>query len=90
MILETLLNVIMGLLQVVFGWINLPSLPDELTSSIASFLNLIFENISLVGFFIRPATISVVIPVLIILLNFEDVYKFTMWILRKIPFLGIQ
>lgn len=90
MIIEGLLNLIMGLLQVCFGWINLPAFPEELTSAVDTFLSLIFDNVSLVGFFIRPSTLAITIPVLIILLNFEDVYKFTMWILRKIPFLGIQ
>lgn len=87
MILESLLNIIMGLLQVCFSWINLPPFPEELTSSISSFLDIIFGNLSLLGFFIRPITLTISIPILIILINFEPVYKFTMWILRKIPFL---
>lgn len=90
MILEILLNTIMSLLKLCFNWINLPPFPVDLTGSINSFLDLIFNNLSLLGFFIRPATLVVGIPVLIILLNFDEVYKFTMWILRKIPFLGIQ
>lgn len=90
MILETILNIIKILLQVVFGWINLPPFPEELTSSIDTFLDLIFSNISLLGFFVRPITLTVAIPILIILLNFDDVYKLTMWILRKIPFLNIK
>ncbi len=87
MILEGLLNLIFGLLKIVFGWISLPAFPSELASGIETFLNLIFDNITLLGFFIRPATITIVVPILIILLNFEDLYKITMWILRKIPFL---
>lgn len=90
MILEILLNAIMSLLKMCFSWISLPQFPGDLTTSISSFLDLIFNNLSLLGFFIRPSTLVVVIPVLIILLNFDEVYKFTMWILRKIPFLGIQ
>ena len=43
MIIEALLNIIMTLLQVVFGWINIPGFPAELTNSISSFLSLIFE-----------------------------------------------
>lgn len=90
MILEILLNLVFGLLKIVFGWISLPAFPETLTSSIDGFLGLIFDNITLLGFFIRPITITIVVPILIILLNFEEVYKLTMWILRKIPFLGLQ
>lgn len=90
MILEALLNIIKTLLETVFAFINLPAFPEELTSSVETFLNLIFENLSLLGFFIRPLTLTVSIPILIILLNFEQVYKLVMWIVRKIPFLGIE
>ena len=90
MILEALLNIIKGLLQIVFGWINIPQFPEQLVGSIDTFLDLVFGNLSLLGFFIRPLTLTLLIPTLIILLNFEDVYKLTMWILRKIPFLGVQ
>ena len=90
MILEVLLNLVFGLLKIVFGWISLSSFPSSLTSSIDTFLNLIFDNVTLLGFFIRPVTLSIIVPILIILLNFENLYKITMWILRKIPFLGLQ
>lgn len=90
MILEALLNLIQLLLNVVFGWINIPPFPVELTSSIDSFLDLIFENLSLLGFFIRPITLTVAIPLLIILLNFDKIYKLAMYIIKKIPFLGIK
>lgn len=90
MIIQTLLNLIMSLLKLCFNWINIPNFPEELTNSINSFLDIIFGNLSLLGFFIRPLTLTLVIPVLIILLNFEDVYKFTVWLIHKIPFLNIQ
>lgn len=90
MILETLLNAIKLLLTTVFGFINLPQFPEELTNSIDSFLDLIFGNLSLLGFFIRPLTLTICIPILIILLNFEQVYKLIIWIVKKIPFLGIK
>lgn len=90
MILEALLNLIQLLLNVVFGWINIPAFPESLTSSIDSFLDLIFENLSLLGFFIRPITLTVAIPLLIVLLNFDKIYKLAMYIIKKIPFLGIK
>lgn len=90
MIIQGLLNLIKTLLFAVFSWINLPVFPETLTSSIDSFLSLIFDNLTLLGFFIRPQTLMVSIPVLIILLNFDEVYKLTMWILKKIPFLNIK
>lgn len=90
MILEAILNLLKNLLFIVFGWINLPAFPEDLTNSINSFLDLIFNNLNLLGFFIRPSTLTLSIPILIALLNFEKLYKLTIWILRKIPMLGIK
>lgn len=90
MIIQLILNLLKTLLFSVFSWINLPQFPEELTNSLNSFIDLIFDNLNLLGFFIRPVTITIVIPVLIILINFDKVYKLTMWILKKIPMLNIH
>lgn len=90
MIIQLILNLLKTLLFSVFSWINLPQFPEGLTNSLNSFIDLIFDNLNLLGFFIRPETITIVIPVLIILINFDKVYKLTMWILKKIPMLNIH
>ena len=90
MIIETILNIIFNLIKFVFSWLNLPAFPEELSNTINNFLDIIFDNVSLLGFFIRPATLNILIPALIIIINFEKLYKFIMWILRKIPFLNIE
>lgn len=90
MIIEAILNLLKNLLFIVFGWISLPAMPEGITSSINSFFDLIFNNLTLLGFFIRPITLQIAVPVLIIILNFDKVYKLTMWILKKIPMLNIK
>lgn len=79
-----------NIIQFAFGWINLPPIPSEISNSINSFLDLIFDNLSLLGFFVRPMTLKIVIPILIILLNFDLIYKIVMWLVRKIPFFNIK
>lgn len=90
MILEAVFNLVKILLTFCFSWINLPQVPVEITSSINQFLDLIFNNITLLGFFIRPLTFQIAIPVLLVIMNFEKLYHLTMWILRKIPMLSIK
>lgn len=90
MIIEAILNLVFTVLQFAFGWINLPAFPENLKTTIDTFLSLIFDNLTILGFFIRPTTIAITVPILIILLNFEHVYKFTMWIIKKIPMLNIK
>jgi len=89
MIITILLNLLKSLLFIAFGWINIPALPTEITTNLNSFLDLIFNNLTLLGFFIRPITLTITIPVLIIVLNFDNIYKFTMWIIRKLP-IGVK
>ena len=90
MIIESILNLLKNVLFTVFGWINLPDLPETLTNGLDTFLDLIFENAGVLGFFVRPLTITIVIPVVIIIVNFDKVYKLTMWILKKIPMLNMK
>jgi len=87
---NTLLDFLYWLIDFAFGWLNLPQFPEELTTSIDTFLSLIFDNVSLLGFFIRPMTLKIVIPVLIILVNFEYIYHLVMWLIKKLPFLNIK
>ncbi len=87
---DTLMVWLYNIINLVFGWINIPAFPSELSSSIDSFLDLIFDNLSLLGFFIRPLTLKIIIPVLLVVINFELIYKLIMWIVRKLPFISVQ
>ena len=90
MILESLINLLLSLIKFCFSWLNLPSFPDEFITIINDFLDLIFNNVSLLGFFVRPATLQALIPAFIVVINFDKIYNFVMWIIRKIPFLNID
>lgn len=93
-IIDNLLNFLFDFLFVIvrllFGWINIPPLPIEIKSSVNSFLDLIFNNLSLLGFFVRPATLRLIIPLAIFLFSFKYIYKLSMWIIKKIPFLNMK
>lgn len=87
---DTVMDWLYNIIQFCFSWINIPSFPESLSGSIDSFLSLVFDNLSLLGFFIRPATIRLVVPILLIVINFELIYKLVMWIVRKLPFISVQ
>lgn len=93
-IIDNLLNFLFDFLfiiiQLLFGWIQVPPLPAEIKLSVNSFLDLIFNNLSLFGFFVRPGTLRIIIPLSIFLFSFKYIYKLTMWIIKKIPFLNIK
>lgn len=89
-ILNTLLNGLYYIIDFLFGWINIPQVPDTIVDSINSFFNLIFNNLSLLGFFVRPTTLKILVPLVIVVINFKYIYKFIMWFLKKLPFINIK
>lgn len=90
MILESVFNLVASMLKLVFGWINLPDMPDSVTAVIDELFSLISGSVGMMGIFIDINMVKILLPVLLIVINFDEVWKFTMFILRKIPFLGIK
>lgn len=91
MILENLLNILLSSIEVILSILpDMPSLPDELLSSAYSFIDLIFDNVGLLGLFIPISTIKVVVPLVLVIVNFDKIYKLTLWVLNKIPKLDID
>lgn len=90
MIIEMLLNLLAFLVKSIFA--PLPSIPglDSITESIDKVLDIILANLQLLGVFIRPQTVQLIIPVLIIIVTFEEVYDLVIWIVKKIPVIGIE
>lgn len=90
MILQAVFDLVRNVIKAVFGWINLPDIPDAVTSVIDELFALLQGSVGMMGVFIDLSMLKLLLPVLLIVINFEHVWKFTMFILRKIPFLGIE
>ena len=90
MIIKALFELFYGLITIVFGWINLPNLPDNILSIIDELVDVLLGAVSLLSIFLDFSVLKILLPVLLIVINFEHIYKLTMYILRKIPFLGIK
>lgn len=89
-IINSLLNFLYFLMDFLFGWINIPQMPQNLINSINQFLDLVFENLGLLSFFIRPSTLKILIPLVIFLVGFKYGYKIVVWLIHKIPFIGLN
>ena len=90
MILSAIFDMVFGLVKVLFGWINLPQTPEKVASALDYLCECIGDGIGFIGLVIDLDFIKVVIPIVLVISNFDKVYHFTVWILRKIPFLGIK
>ena len=89
-IINNLLNFLYFIMDFLFGWINIPQMPNELINSINTFIDLIFDNLTLLGFFIRPITLKILIPLIIFVFNFKYIYKVVIWLIHKIPFISLN
>ena len=92
MITEALMNVGMFLLDTLLNFLDLlPGMPDELVSVLDEFFDLIFTNGWSIACFVIPMDYALVLlPLVILVVNFERVYHLIMWVLRKIPIAGIK
>ena len=86
MIIEALVNLVTALLKVVFDLLpNVPQFPDSLLASLDRVMTTIFNNLDLLGIFIRIDTIKILVPLVVIAYNFEHIYHFAIWLVKKIP-----
>ena len=91
MIVEWAMALVDGLIKVIFSLLGvLPDMPEKATSVVDGFFDLIFDGVEIVNFFVPLDFVSVLIPIIIVIMNFEKVYKLIMWVLRKIPFISVE
>ena len=90
MIIKGLFNLVLALLQIIFAPINLPQLPSGLQNIFDGFLSAMLSAVGLFEVFVRPTTLQLLIPIFIVLINFEKLWNGIIFILKKIPFLGIE
>ena len=83
-ILNLCFNFLEFIFNILFGWINIPSFPPELANTLYSFFDLVFDNLCLLGFFVRLSTLSIIIPIFLIAFNFRFLYKIFMWLVGKL------
>lgn len=90
MIIKGLFELIFGLLRIIFAPINLPQLPASVQSVVDELSSVLKSSVGLLSVFVDLNVLNVLIPVCIAVANFDKVWKVIMFILRKIPFLGIK
>lgn len=91
MLIQVFLDFSLMIVDLIFAILpDVPNIEIGLLSSLNNFVNLIFDNLQLLGFFIDINMIKTLLPYLIIVINIEHIYHFVMWVLNKIPFVDID
>lgn len=90
-IIELMLSLVRILIDVIFAFLGiLPDMPDSLITALDEFMGLIYMGANLVALFLPMDTVRILIPIVIAIINFDKILKIVIFVLKKIPFLGIE
>lgn len=91
MIIKGLFELVYNLLGVILIPFQIvPDMPAFVDSMFNYFYNFIFDAINFLMFFIDRQTLTILIPLYIVVLNMEHIWDGIMWVLKKLPFVGIE
>lgn len=90
MIIKGLFELVFVLLKIVFAPINLPDLPLVIQNVLDRLLEAMISGMGLLSVFVDLDVLMILIPVVIVVVNLDRVWGLIMFVLRKIPFLGIK
>ena len=91
MIIKGLFNLIYTLLSVVLTPFQIvPNMPVFVDNIFEYFLNFIFDPIKILMYFCDPTIFRTLIPLYIVVLNMEHIWDGIIWVLKKLPFVGIE
>jgi len=90
MIINIFLTALMTIAQGLFDILpDLPDLPVAITNALDTVPDLVRFTSRLVVMFVGRTFYLVVIPLIILLINFNWIYHGTMWLIRKLP-IGVK
>lgn len=90
MIIELIMTAVSSVLKVLFAWINLPAASPEISAAFDQFLTYIESGVGFLAFFLPMDLVKVMISVFLLVYAFEHGYFIIMWIIKKIPALGVK
>lgn len=90
MIVETIVNFGVKIFTTILSLFNLPSIGSNLQLVSNFFEDYIFNAFNFIEVFLPLQFFSVLLGLVVAVLLVEDLYSFVMWILRKIPCLGMS
>ena len=89
MIIKGILDIIFGLLKVLFGWIDIPDMPETITNVIDQVIVYIVDGLPVIWVFFDKQVVTVALVLVLALVNFDKIYYFIMWLLKKLP-IGVK
>lgn len=91
MIFVSLANALFVIFSTLLGFINIPAFPIEFSTNVNQYIDMFINNgMSLLTFFVPSQIIKIGLPLVIVLIFAEQLYALVIWIIKKIPLLGMS
>lgn len=90
MIIELIKKLLTFVTDTIFSVIDLPAVPPGLASAVDTMFMYMRQGMGIINFFCPLEAISPAIDLFIAVWAIIHVYDIVMWVLRKIPMLGIE
>lgn len=88
MIIEAIVNGITLIVKVLAYPFNLilPDTPVALRTAMSGYIDMIFDNLGFVSFFVNVETLRTVSLIAIAIWTLQHTYAFLQWVVKKLPF----
>ena len=90
MILKMVLGLMQSILSFILGLLPLPDVPAWLVELTETILQYMKTGMGIVLFFVPQAVVQGALDLVILVWTVVHTYKLVLWVLRKIPMLGIE
>lgn len=90
MIIKLLFELIINLLELLFGWVSFPQMPSSIVAALEALLDAMAAAMGFIWLIVPRGLVLAALPVILVVENFDKLYSVIMWILKKIPFLGMK
>ena len=91
MIIKGLFNLIYSFLSVILTPFEIiPDVPHVVQLSVSNYMTFITAPVRILLFFTDVNVVKALIPVVLVVINMEHIWDGIMWVLKKLPFVGIE
>lgn len=90
MIIKALMTLLYNVFSALTSAIHIPQLPDELHSFISDFMEYLQTGLQILAVYTHLEYLLVLIGIVVLIDAAMLIYHFVMWVLKKIPMLGIE
>lgn len=89
-LIDFISNLLTWLIDVIFSFVKFPDPPPGLVAAVNQMFDIIRSGLGIVDFFLPLDIISTVLTAWFAVWSVVHGYRVLMWVLRKIPMLGIE